>query len=70
MKSRAVIKLDEKRFFQVCGGLDKREVFQKAIMPVLKTMGQSEQAVREIITKIIEVVIDNNPVIQPVAQIQ
>lgn len=65
-----VIRMDERKYFQVCGGLDKREVFQRAILPVLKTHALTDSSqgsgplisIKEALIKLIEIVSDNNQV--------
>ena len=58
----AVIRIDERKYFQICG-MDKREIFQKSIMPVIKTLAQSDSKVREVVQQIIQIIIDNNQVV-------
>ncbi|CDW71962.1 protein hira [Stylonychia lemnae] len=57
-KSR-VINLDEKRYFQVCG-MDKREIFQKSIMPVLQTQATSDSLLKQYLSKVIQKIAELN----------
>jgi hypothetical protein len=57
-----VIRVDDKRYFQICG-MDKKEVFQTSVLPVLRTLSSMRgcQDLREILADIIKFISENNP---------
>jgi len=56
-----VINVDSKKYFMICG-MEKKEVFKAAILPVLRTLAslRGTQDLRQILASIIQFIQENN----------